>query len=62
MTFLLYLRKLVILEFQHIAYIHAEGEQGDGNLGDDAGIVVFDKGVVTPDINDGAKHGSLTGA
>ena len=52
-----YLREFVILEFQHIAHIHAKGEQGNGNLGYDAGVVVFDKGVITPDINDGAKHG-----
>ena len=49
-------RKFVILEFQSIAHIYAERQQGNGNLGNNAGIVVFDEGIVTADINDGAQH------
>ena len=54
--FLLNLGEFVILEFQFIAHIHAEGEQGDGDFGDNAGVFVFDEGVVAADIDDGAEH------
>ena len=52
----LYQRKFIILEFQLIAYVHAEGEQGDGNFGNDAGVVVLDIGIVAADIYNGAEH------
>ena len=52
----LYLRKFVILKFQHIAQIYAKGEQGNGYLGDNAGVMVFDKCVVTPNIHNGTEH------
>ena len=50
------LSKFVILEFQFVAYIDAEGQQGDGNFGDHAGVVILDEGIVATDINDGAEH------
>ena len=48
--------KLVILELELVAHIDAEGQQGDGDLGDDAGVEVLDIGIVAADINDGADH------
>lgn len=53
-AFFLYLGKFVIFEFQSVAYINAEGQQGDGDFGNHTGIIVLDEGVVTADINDGA--------
>ena len=52
----LYLRKLVIFKFQPVAYINAKGQQGDGDFGDDAGVVILDISVVAADINNGTKH------
>lgn len=49
--------EFVILEFQLIAHVDAEGQQGDGHFGDYAGVVVLDEGIVTPDVDDGAEHG-----
>jgi hypothetical protein len=56
--FFLYLSKFVVFESQPVAYIDAEGQQGNGYFGYHAGIVVFDEGVVTTDINDGTVHRS----
>ena len=55
----LYLCKFVVFEFQSVTHIHTKGKQGNGHFGDNTGGVVADKGVVTTDINDGAKHGIL---
>ena len=57
--FLLYLSKFVIFEFQSVADIDAEGQQGDGNLGNHAGVVILDKGVVAADIDLGTEHDIL---
>ena len=51
--------KFVIFKFEPVAHINAEGQQGDGNLGDNAGIVILDKGVVTANINNSAEHNVL---
>ena len=60
--FLSDLGKFVIFKFQLVAHIHAERQQGDGNLGDNTGVLIFDIGIVTADINDGADHtGSFNG-
>ena len=48
--------KFVVFEFQLVTYINAEGQQGNGNFGDDTGVVVFDEGVVATDINDSTIH------
>ena len=53
---LLYFFEFVILESQTIAHINAVGQQGDGDLGNHAAIVVFYEGVISTDINDGAVH------
>ena len=53
------LRELVIFKFQTVAHIHAKGQQGDGNLGNDAGLVILYKRVVTPNIHDGTEHNNL---
>ena len=55
----LYGGKFVIFKLQPVAYIDAEGQQGDGNFGNHTGIVVFDEGVITTDVNDSTIHGSL---
>ena len=52
-------RELVVLKFQLIAHIHAEGEKSDGNFGNDAGVLILDIGVIAPDIDDGAEHSLL---
>ena len=49
-------REFVVLKFQLVAHIHPEGEQGDGYLGDHAGVLILDIGVISPDVDDGAKH------
>ena len=54
--FLLYPFEFVIFEFQLITHVDAEGQQGNGNFGDNAGVVVLDEGVVTADINYSTKH------
>ena len=53
-----FLRKgeFVVLKNQTISGVHTEGEQGNGNFGNDSGIVILDEGIVTPDVNDGAEH------
>ncbi len=48
--------ELVIFEFQLIAYIHAKGQQCDGDLGDNAGIIVPDVSVIAANVRDGAEH------
>ena len=53
---LLDFRKLVILKFQLIPHVHAEGQQGDGYLRDHAGVLVFHERVVAPNVNDGTEH------
>lgn len=45
-----------ILEDQLVAHIRAEGQQGNGNFRDHAGLFILDKGVVATDINDGTAH------
>ena len=55
----LYALKLVILELELVAHIDAEGQQGDGDLGDDAGVLILDKGIVTADGDDGSQHRDL---
>lgn len=52
----LYLCKFVIFEFEPVAHIHPEGQQGDGDFGNNAGVLIFDVGVITADINDGTDH------
>ena len=54
--FLSYSCKLVIFEFQPVAHVDAKGQQGNGNFGHDAGIVVLNKGVVAADIDDSTEH------
>ena len=48
--------KFEILENQLITHISAEGQQGNGDFGNDAGFIILDIGVVAPDINDRAAH------
>ena len=48
--------ELVILELELVAYVDAEGQQGDGDLGDDASVSVLDIGLVAADVEDGAEH------
>ena len=55
----LYLGKLVILKFQPVANVNAEGQKGNGNFGDNAGCVVFDIGVIAADIDNSAEHNYL---
>jgi len=52
----LYFGEFEILEFQAIAHVGAEGEQGNGDLGDHSGVIVLNIGVVASDINDGTEH------
>ena len=54
--FLLNGGEFVIFEFQTVAHVDAEGQQGDGHLGDHAGIVVLDEGIVAADVDNGAEH------
>ena len=55
----LYLCKFVVFKPQPIAHIDAPGQQGNGYLGDNAGIVILDIGIVAANINNGAKHNVL---
>ena len=48
--------KFKILEFQFIAHIYSIGQQCDGDLGDHAGLIVFDKSVIAADIDNGTDH------
>ena len=48
--------EFVVLELELVAHVHAEGQQGDGDLGDDAGGGVFDLGVVAADVDNSAEH------
>ena len=52
-------REFVILEFQSVPHVDAEGQQGDGDFGDHAGVVVLDEGIVAADIDNGAIHSCL---
>ena len=51
--------EFVVFKFQLITHIQAEGQQGDGNLGDNAGVLIFDVGIVSANINDGTDHDYL---
>ena len=51
--------EFVIFKFQPVAHIGAEGQQGDGDFGDHAGLVVLDEGVITADIHNGTEHNIL---
>ena len=48
--------EFVVFKFQPVSHVNAEGQQGDGDLGDDAGVVILNIGVVAADIRDGAEH------
>ena len=48
--------KFVILKLQPVAHIHTEGQQGNGNFGYNAAVLITDIGIVAPDINDGTDH------
>ena len=48
--------ELKILEDQLIAHIGAKGQQRNGHLGNDSGLVVLDKGLIAANINDGTPH------
>jgi hypothetical protein len=50
------LGEFVVLEFEAVSHIGAEGEQSDGDLGYDTGGVIFDEGVIATDIDDGTVH------
>ena len=52
----LYLFKLEIFKFQTVTHIDAPGKQCDGNLRNDSGLIVFDIGVIAPDIHNGTEH------
>ena len=52
----LYLLKGIVYKFEHIAKVDAPGEQGDGYLGDDAGVMVFDKSIIAADVDDSTEH------
>lgn len=54
----LWFAKFVILKFEALAYIHAEGEQGQGYLGFYPGVVIFYGGVVAKNIDYCAEHSS----
>jgi hypothetical protein len=54
--FFLYLRKFVVFEFQPVAHIDAEGQQGDGDFAFHPGIPVADGGIVATDVNNGTDH------
>jgi len=56
---LLNLRKFVVFKFQTITDIDAKGEKGNGDFGNYTGFIVFDKGIVSPDINHSTQHNSL---
>ena len=45
-----------IFKFKSVAYIYPKGQQRNGNLGNHAGVIVFYKGIVTADVNNGAEH------
>ena len=51
--------ELVVLEFQLIAHINAKGQQRNGDLGDNAGVLVSDVGVIAANVRDGAEHSDL---
>ena len=55
-VFWLDLGEFVILEFQSVAHVDAEGKQSDGDFGDHAGVVVLDESVIAADINDSTEH------
>ena len=48
--------EFVIFKFQPIAYIDAKGQQGDGDLGYNAGIIIPDEGIVSANIDHGTEH------
>ena len=48
--------ELKILEDQLITHIGAKGQQGNGDFGDDTGLVIFNIGIIATDINDGTTH------
>jgi len=54
----LYLGELEVFEFELIAHIHSEGQQGDGYLRNHAGIQIFHVGVISTNVNNGADHSS----
>lgn len=51
------LGEFVVFEFQPVTHINAKGQQGNGDFGDHAGVVVLNKGIVAADINDSTEHG-----
>lgn len=53
---LLYLGELEIFKFQAVANVDAEGQQGNGDLGNNAAGIVFDIGIVSAHIYDGTVH------
>ena len=56
---LLYLRKFVMFKFQPVTHVNAIGQQCNGNLGNNTGIVIFDIGIVTANIDHSTEHGVL---
>ena len=52
----LYIHEFVVFKFELVAHVTAKGQQGDGDFGDYASVVITDEGIVPADVNDGAKH------
>ena len=52
----LYLFVLIMFKFKPVANINVIRQQGDRNLRDDTGIVVFDIGIISSDVSYSAIH------
>ena len=48
--------KFPAVKFKTIAYVDAVGQQGDGNLGNYTGVIIFDECIVAANINYSTEH------
>ena len=46
----------IVFKFQPVANVDAKRQQRDGNLGDHAGIVILDIGIITANIRYSTEH------
>jgi len=56
---ILYLGKFVVFKFQPVTHIDAKGKQCDGHFRDHTGFVIFDIGIIAPDIHNCTEHNCL---
>ncbi len=48
--------KFVVFKFETVAHVHAKGQQSNGNLGNNAGVIVLHIGVISTDVGYSAEH------